>query len=241
MPNERRYRDDEVEEILDLAVRSEEGRVAPTSSQHGLSLGEIQEIGREAGIEAERIAEAAAVVESRREVLPPRTWLGMPVSVGRMVDLPRALTDREWDILVADLRDTFGATGRVGAQGGAKEWRNGNLRVLLEPTESGHRLRLSTLHGRATAASRFGVVFIIMALVMAVVLVPDLIAAAPASWRAVLQALLPQVILGGGGIAMLAWSRATLPGWALEREAQMERIAARARSMAADTELLEER
>ena len=35
--------------------------------------------------------------------------LGIPVSVERILPLPRNLTDTEWGLLVADVRDTFKA------------------------------------------------------------------------------------------------------------------------------------
>ena len=98
-----------------------------------MTLSELQEVGREVGVTPERIAEAALVVDTRAEVLPHRTVMGAPVSVGQMVELPRALTDREWEVLVGELRVTFAATGRVTSQGGVREWSNGNLRRIRKP------------------------------------------------------------------------------------------------------------
>ena len=230
MADERRYREGEAEEIFALAVRSDSTTPLALSGERDLTLAELQEIGREAGIEPRRIAEAAQALETRGKLLPQRRSLGMPVSVGRVVQLPEPLTDREWDIVVAELRDTFAATGRVQAQGGAREWANGNLRVLLEPTESGQQLRLSTLNWRLLSLNRMGVVGLTTALVLLTILIPDMLSASGLTIGAVIK-LLPTLILGGAGAVVLAWNRFSLPRWAEERESQMEHIAARVRAM----------
>src|SRR5258705_12577768 len=47
-------------------------------------------------------------------------------------------------------------TGRTRSEGSLRQWTNGNLQVLLEPTETGHRLRFGTVHGGARAAIGMG-------------------------------------------------------------------------------------
>ena len=151
MTDERKYQEEEVREIFDLAANEAKVGRPAISDEGGLTLLEIQEVGLEVGMEPARIAEAAFVVDARREILPRRTYFRVPTSVGRIVDLPRALTDHEWDVLVGELRETFGARGTVTSQRGAREWTNGNLHAFLEPTATGHRLRLGTLKGNAVA------------------------------------------------------------------------------------------
>ena len=104
MADERKYQDDEVREIFDLAVGG--GRIGPpaTPDEGGLSLAELQAVGLEVGMKPERIAEAALAVDSKRGILPSRTYLGMPVSVGRVVELPGPVSDHEWQLLVAEFR-----------------------------------------------------------------------------------------------------------------------------------------
>src|SRR5688500_5955661 len=112
MPDERRYREDEVAAIFEAAASRGSGAGAPTSGE-GMTLAELQAIGSEVGMAPARIAEAAAALDLRRSTLRV-TDLGMPVSVRRAVDLPRPPTDREWGILVAEMRGTFNAKGRDG-------------------------------------------------------------------------------------------------------------------------------
>ena len=139
MADERKYQDDEVREICDPAVGGD--RIGPPTApvEGGLSLAELQEAGLEVGMKPERIAEAALAVDSRRGILPSGRYLGMPISVGRIVELPGPVTDDEWQLLVAEFREIFGSRGRIVSHGGVREWTNGNLHALVEPTATCHR------------------------------------------------------------------------------------------------------
>jgi len=225
MTDERRYADDEVAEIFDAAAADPPRSRALTPAE-GLTLGELQEIGREVGIPPERIAAAASALEGRRGALPRRASLGMPIAVGRTVDLPRAPTDREWEQLVAELRETFRAHGRVGSMGDLRSWTNGNLHANVEPTEEGYRLRLGTLKGDAVAFNRLAMAGIAGSLILAVLFLLT---------GSLAQDLDVAAIIGAVGAATLVYNAARLPGWALEREEQMEHIAARARALITGT------
>jgi hypothetical protein len=146
----------------------------------------------------------------------------MPIAVARTLPLPRPLTDREWGMLVSDLRETFGATGKVGADGDSRYWRNGNLHAFVEPAETGYRLRLGTVKGNAIALNRMGAAGIAIALVVHLLMFGGL-----ASDIAAAQALL----LGAIGAGALAFNALRLPRWADEREAQMASIVERTRAL----------
>ena len=79
--------------------------------------------------------------------------------MGRTVELPRALTDQERNRLVIDLRETFDAKGKIRDEGAFKQWTNSNLQALLEPTETGQRLRLRTVKGDARSFQGMGAAF----------------------------------------------------------------------------------
>jgi hypothetical protein len=221
MMDERRYEEADVARIFEAAAspRATEGRaLAPAS---GFSLAELQAIGDEVGIAPERIAEAAAALDVRRVAAPRRTYLGMPVSVSRTVDLPRAPTDREWDMLVAELRETFGARGKDRSTGGVRAWTNGNLHAYVEPSENGYRLRLGTTKGNAVVSSRMGLAGLLAGLVLAILLFAEVL-------DEDLSALLIFAVMGA---VALAFNAIRLPGWAREREEQMDHIAVRARRL----------
>lgn len=224
MLDERRYGDDEVAEIFRAAAATPQGASAGSSAvapASGFTLAELQSIGSEAGLAPERVAQAAAALDVRRGVLL-RSDLGMPVSVGRTVELPRAPTDHEWEMIVADLRETFRARGRLEARGGLREWRNGNLQAYVEPTPSGYRLRIRTTKGDAAGLNRMGGMTLVAALITLMVMF------ASGTLEASFFVPMMLALMGGG---TLGYNALRLPGWAREREAQMEEVAARAVSL----------
>ncbi|HUQ84248.1 MAG TPA: hypothetical protein VM076_24060 [Gemmatimonadaceae bacterium] len=221
MADERRYRDDEVAQIFEAASAPVASRAESAPGQ-GLTLAELQDIGREVGIAPERIAEAASSLARVQPPLARRTELGMPVTAGLVVDLPRALTDREWALVVADLRETFGARGKESSQGETRQWTNNNLHAFVEPTRTGYRLRLGTLKGDALALNRMGGFGIAVG---AIVAATPLFAGSPAG------ALPGAVMLGAMGIGAIAFNALRLGPWARTREEQMKAIADRTREL----------
>ena len=149
-----------------------------------------------------------------------------------MVRLPRAATDREWQVLVTELRETFGARGEVTSHGGIREWTNGNLHAFLEPTESGHRLRLGTHKNGTTAVTAIGAVSLVVLVVLAVEFAINVGIVGAGTMRAMLSVFIPSLLAVAGG-GNLAWHHLRLRRWANEREQQMEHIAGRARALLA--------
>jgi len=222
MTDERRYEEREIQEIFEQAASQEDLGSPGRATGHGLTLAELQEIGHGVGLEPSRIANAAAALDARREVTPRRKQLGMPVSVGRIVELQRAPTDREWELLVAECRHIFGARGKVNFHGGLREWTNGNLHVCVEPTDTGHRLRLGTLKGNAMEVSAVGIIGLALG---AVTLGAVLLKGGAADDLFLFGAF---AAMGAGA---LAFNALRLSRWAREREEQMEFLAGRARAL----------
>ncbi len=226
MAEERKYRQDEVKEILELASSTHEAGRPAAFDESGLTLAELQEVGREVGMEPSRIADAALTLDTRRNVLPRRTSLGMPISVGRVIELPRAVSDRDWDLLVAELRATFGARGQVTSHGGVRQWNNGNLRAFLEPTETGHRLRLTTRYWGARALNWMGVAGLAAGLIILTGFLTG--GGSPVRLEAAMMWLMG---MGGGALAA---NLLRLPRWAHQREGQMEYLAGRVGALLAE-------
>jgi hypothetical protein len=218
--NERRYRDDEVRKIFKLATTDKIAN-APTRTPSGLTLEEMQSIGQEVGIAPDLVARAAAALDAGAPTV--RESLGMPVEVGTIVPLPRALTDHEWEMLVGELQRTFRARGHVHALGSSREWRNGNLHVVVEPAQSGYRLRLGTLKGDALGINALGATAIVAG---AATLVAHFVNNDP-------NALVAPIMMGTGGVAAFVTNWLRLPPWARKREAQFQEIAGKVRSMIA--------
>ena len=224
MTDERKYREDEVAEIFELAS-GEDAQLPVRAADDGLTLAELQEVGREVGLPAERVAAAAAQVGTRLPAHPRKVWFGNPVGVGRVIDLPRQATNREWQIILADLRQTFRARGEVEPHGETRSWSNGNLHAFLEPTGSGTRLRMSTQKGGSKGWSILGANGLVFGLLLLVTSGLD-----AATFGTTFETLLPVLLATGGG-GVLAGNFVRLRSWAANRELQMEAIAGRAREL----------
>lgn len=212
----RRYEDDEVREIFSLATTGGAADRTLPAESGGLTLDDLQRIGREAGIEPARVAQAAATLDARGKPAPVRRMFGLPIGVSRVVDLPRAPTDREWERLIAEFRTTFGAQGRATSSGGLREWSVGELHISVEPTEHGEQLRLSTVNSLGQLLNGLGTVLGGFSLLMAAV-----VAAAGKPEKA----LVVLGMFGGMSLAAFAGNVFRLPRWARERARQMEEIA----------------
>jgi hypothetical protein len=217
--SERRYRDGEVREILEVAARQDLEHSEPATLAEGLTLSEIQSIASEVGISADTVSRAAAgldLVATKR-----RTSWGMPIEVARSIPLARPPTDEEWERLVAELRSTFGTRGRVAVLGNLKEWSNGNLYASLESTDRGYRLRMATLKSGAEAINALGMT--------------GIAAGAAVAGATAIAGGTPEIagslVLGLMGAAAILANMIRLPHWARLRDRQMGAIEASVRAM----------
>lgn len=212
----RRYDEDEVREIFSLATTGGLRDRSLPGESGGLTLDELQRIGQEAGIEPAQVAQAAERLDARGRPAPMRRSFGLPVGVSRVVDLPRAPTDREWEQLISLFRTTFATHGRTTTSGGLRDWAHGNLHISVEPTAHGEQLRLSTFKDDGIALNVFGLATGGMSVLMSAVVAAS---GKPEKALAVLG------MFGGMALASFGANLFRLPRWARERERQMEAIA----------------
>ena len=228
MSSERTYNDEEVAAIIEKATRLEDrpgtSGGSQTGHEAGMTLAEIQKIGTEVGISPEVIAHSARSLatgdQGTTEVT--RRFAGMPIAVGGSTELPRPLTEREWEELVVQIREHFNAHGKLDQTGSLKSWRNGNLRVQLEPSSGGQRLTLRTIKQQAMQQMMAGGAMLAGGGLLGIL----------AMLRAdadPLRGALVMALIGGTFIATNLFS---LRGWAGRRREQMEALMDSAVSMA---------
>lgn len=222
--SERRYTDEEVAAIFERASKTEHTAVPGPAEGRGMTLAALQEIGREVGISPESILHAAHSLDMAGRP-GSRTFMGLPIGVGRTVEFDRPLSDSDWEGLVADLRTTFEARGTVKYDGPFRQWTNGNLQALVEPTANGHRLRLQTVKGDSRALMTGGSVLLggATATLLAVAVTGGLNN--------------PGTVTGVGfmalmGLGMFAAGALRVSGWARRRRIQFEEVIARLASSA---------
>jgi hypothetical protein len=217
MTDERRYSEEDAAAIFQRAAEAQQGRRPQLPANEGMTLAELTEIGREVGIPAELVAEAARSIDHTGRPVD-RTFLGLPIGVGRTIELDRKLSDSEWEQLVSDLRETFDARGAVRYDGPFRQWTNGNLQALLEPTPTGHRLRLRTLKGNARALMTAGLGLVGVAAVTLIAAMVNGLAGSELS-TTIMLSLMGSGVFGAGAIQV--------PRWARLRRGQMEAVASR--------------
>src|SRR5688572_12809339 len=213
--NERRYQEDEVREIFELAASESAQETRTPAAASGLTLAEIQSIGAEVGLAPEQIARAAAAYAAG-PLRPKRKLLGLPIEVGHTMQLPRPLTDHEWERLVSELRATFNARGTISVHGGLREWRNGNLHAYIEPAEGGYRLRIRTVKGNAQGMMVAGAGAIVTSAAMLALLALE---------GTLAQDFFVPWAVGTAGIGAWISNYIRVPRWARERDRQMRYIA----------------
>lgn len=222
--SERQYNDEEVAAIFERAAETEHTALPVSHEGKGLTLAALQDIGREVGISPESISLAARSLDQAGRPAS-RKFMGLPIGVGRTVEFDRPLSDSDWEGLVADLRTTFDARGTVRYDGPFRQWTNGNLQALLEPTPNGHRLRLQTVKGDSRALMTGGGIVLggAAATLIAVAVAGSLDNPGTAAGVGFMALM---------GLGMFAAGALRVSGWARRRRAQIEAIIARLASAA---------
>ena len=97
--SERRFNEAEVAAIFERAAEAQQTSPQQLPSGEGMTLTDIQEIGREVGFSSDQLARAAKAIELQGRPTS-REFLGLPIGVGLSIDLARNLSNEEWERLV---------------------------------------------------------------------------------------------------------------------------------------------
>lgn len=212
----RTFTEEQAKAVFARAARDQQAALEAADAGAGLTLEELQEIGRASGLAPAFVAAAAQAValgeaETHRGRVGP-----VPVAVGHTVRLATPASDDAWARLVADARRTFRAKGHTAVDGAERMWRNGNLRMTLVPDGDGSRLELATRRNEAWPLTVLAVAFV------------------SAGWLLTRGGPLAGTLLVLAAVigAALAAVWAQQHGWATTRARQMRDVADRAASPA---------
>lgn len=212
----RRFSDDDMQRIFAKAAELSTRALPERTPDEGYSLEALIDIGRQVGLDASVITTAARSLDVISAPTP--RMFGVPVGVGRAVQLDRTLSADEWQRLVVQLRERFGAVGTISERMGLRQWANGNLRVMVEPTGRGDRVRMQTRNAAAQSYLALGTGLAVSAVAV------SLIGAVTGS-IAEPGVLGPVAGLGAMAAASLGAAVLRLRGWAEQRARQMQAIA----------------
>lgn len=214
-----RFTEDDVRRIF---ARAAERQHADEPGPPGLSLAELQEIGRSAGLDPAQIAAAVAEVRGGVET-PEATFWGVDLTPRASRVLPGEMTEEAWTQMVARLRRTFKVKGVATEVGRTREWTGtnsqgglSNLHVVAESVEGGTRVTLETSRAKEgkemwAVPATFGVISLLLGILFAV---GDF---EPGLW------MLPALFLVLGAVGTLG-GRIALARWSDKRDRQFDAL-----------------
>jgi len=144
----RRYTEEEAQRIFAHVAERQRDAVR---SEAGLSLDDLQEAARAAGLDPSLVVQAAASLDVPSPAAA-KTLLGAPVEVVRQRVISEPVSDDTWARIVSEARSVFGGVGIAGQIGRLREWtmlsskgtnQSISTRIALEPTPEGTRLTVS--------------------------------------------------------------------------------------------------
>jgi hypothetical protein len=122
---ERKFNDEEVALIIKRAAELQQTEQTEQDPGSALSLTEVEDIAREAGIDPKLIRRAAVGLDQPAQTNRPSPWLGAPTRIvfERVVD--GEIPVEEFEPLIAEIRRTFGDNGLPSVLGKSLAWSSG--------------------------------------------------------------------------------------------------------------------
>ena len=192
-------------------ARVAERQRAQATTDGGLTLEDLEDAARAAGLDPSLVAAAAAEVDSPA---PARGLLGAPTETVRQRVVRGRVSDEAWERMVAAARAEFGRTGTAGQVGRTREWTaatgGGNAqavtRLALEPV--GDDTRVVVTRSSRDVALGFTIAGAVQAAMAVVFGALFAFGVDPELWvPAVIFAVMSTAFLGGSQVALRVWHR----------------------------------
>lgn len=212
----RSFSESEARDIFARAARTQRQADAATdASSPGLTLQELKEIGRAAGLDPVHI-ESAATGPALQPVATAQI-LGMPTEVFRTRRITGGVTDEAWEASVDALRQLFGGPGTSGQVGRTREWTSEKSTGVSGGTSTHVRSRALPDGGteiviqqrgmRANAMGLAATSGTLAAFMLMVAVIGAINGNMAGPITALVVAVLAITILGGGFVGMNWWAR----------------------------------
>jgi hypothetical protein len=119
---ERRFNEEEVALIIKRAAELQQTEQTERDPGNALSLTDVEQIAREAGIDPKLIRQAALGLDQPSTTIRPNPWIGSPTRIvfERVVD--GEIPIEEFEALIAEVRRTFGDNGVPSVLGRSLAW-----------------------------------------------------------------------------------------------------------------------
>ena len=195
-----------------IFARIAERQQTAASAEDHLSLDDLEEAARAAGLDPALVAGAVAELDMPA---PRRGFLGAPTEVVRQRMVRGPVSDEAWEAMVAAARAEFGQSGVAGQVGRMREWTitgggrrqtNTTTRLSLEP--SGQDTRIVLTQSARHAAVGFTIAGAIQALMAAGFGIAAFIGVDPGLWiPVVMMSAMAVLFLGGSQVGLRLWER----------------------------------
>jgi hypothetical protein len=119
----RRYTDQEVTLVIKRAAElqaQESERIESRTS--GLSLGELEQVAREAGLDPALVRRAATELDTRNSTAPHSQWVGAPTVITIERTVQGEVSTDEYEAIVEEIRRAFNDNGFVSTLGRSLAW-----------------------------------------------------------------------------------------------------------------------
>lgn len=147
----RRYTEQEVALVIKRAaeLQSQASQVVE-QEQSGLSLVELQQIAREAGLDPALVRRAATELDTRHTTAPRSRFLGAPsvLTLERTID-GEVPTD-EYEVIVEEIRRAFNDNGYASTLGRSLAWSSSPLAMGRHGNQSRVNVTVTPRNGRTT-------------------------------------------------------------------------------------------
>ena len=163
----RMYSDSEVALVIKRATELQASEAQRSdASAAGLSLADLEQIAREAGIDPSLVRQAAGEIDTRQSTSPASKFLGAPSTIVLERTMDGEVPTAEYEAIVDMLRRTFNDNGFVGTLGKSLAWnssprsygRRGNsqqVNISITPRDGRTVIRVEQSL-RSTAGGLFG-------------------------------------------------------------------------------------
>jgi len=123
----RKFNDEEVALIIKRAAELQQTEQVAQDPANAMSLSEVEEIAKEAGIDPALIRRAANTLDQRTEITRPSPWVGAPTRLvfERVVD--GEIPPDTYEPIVNEIRRTFGDNGVPSVLGRTLAWTSTSL------------------------------------------------------------------------------------------------------------------
>jgi hypothetical protein len=219
------YSDRQISRIIKRAAELQDQIGRGDSAGRGISIAEIEQIGRELGIDPACLHQAVAEMGGGAEPGALSIWGPTLIEARRCVN--SEATEREWEMMVQEVRRMLGFTGETGKLGQALEWKTSDkelvtYQVTVSPREGQTEIQI--------VSRRDGAQFLTYFIAGLIGLFAALGVAAPSFSN-------PLELLAAGGIltGTLTAARLLLGRWSSTQRALINRLAERLGSIVRET------